>query len=118
MKDWHWASELHHSWLSQAELLIVPLGSLKEETRDESTVLRMLVDLSWLLWHWQKVEFKLVNWSPACFSTESLKKRSCETSWVSECSDPEVVSGSLSRPFSEEFISFNEVTIPISKWLQ
>ena len=78
----------------------------------------MLLDLLWLLWHWQEIELKLIDWGSACLSTESLQKGGRESSWVSEGSDPEVVSGSLDSPFLEELISILQVIEPVGEWLQ
>jgi len=118
VQHWHWAGKLHHLRLAQAELLWVPFGSFEVEARDEGTVLGVLSDLVWLLWHWDEIEFQLVDWGTAGFTAEPLEKGGGETSWVGECSSPEVEWDALLRPDCEELVSVAQVVRPVGEWLE
>jgi hypothetical protein len=101
-----------------AQYSSITSGSFKVETRDETTVLWMLIDLVRLFGYWNKIELKFINWGSAGLSAESLKERGSEAGWVSEGSDPEDEWNSLLSPDSQEFISLSQVLEPVCKWLQ
>lgn len=115
MKDWHWASKLHNFWLTQAQFFKIPFSTLNVKSRNESTVFWMLVDFMSFFWNWNEIKLKFIDWSTRCFSRESLKKRSGESSWISKGTNPEVIWNSLKSPNIEEFISLLQVIEPISK---
>jgi hypothetical protein len=117
VQHWHWTSEFHHIWFHNAKLFRVPFSTFNEEIRDEGSVFWMFVYLLWFLWYWNKVEFKLIDWCSTSLSTESLQKRSGETIWICEASDPESEWNTFIRPDSKEFISVTKVCEPVSKWL-
>jgi len=117
----HGYEKLHDFGLHKELLIVVPLGTFKEETSDVSAVSRRLSDINFWARSRDKVERQFVNRRTLVILTrELLQQTRGETSRVGISRDP--VYGRrvihLVGPELKEIVSFFEIDEPIAKTLK
>jgi hypothetical protein len=121
MQDGHSAIELHHFRLHELLLVMVPLGTFKEETCDVCTILGLFGDVTDWAWGWDEIEFKSVDgWAIDILTCVLLLQSGCETNGVSVRRDPvhSWREGHLVGPGHKEFVPLTEFNIPVGKVLE
>jgi len=117
----HGAEELHNLRFHEVLLVVVPLGTFKEETADESTVLGQFLDVGHGARRGDEIEVQLVDRRAlVVLASELLQQSRGETGRVGVGTDPvgQRRHMDLVSPVLEEAVPFGEVDEPVGQTLE